>query len=60
MKPPRPGYGKEWVVKWLAIDTSETMYSGAMTQEEAERVARDGHWHHSAAPTVEKLRESAK
>ena len=55
MKPPRPGYGKEWAVKWLGTN-EETMYSGAMTEEEAKRLVVSGHWHSKAFPMAERLR----
>ncbi len=55
MTPPKKGYGKEWTVKWIG-NNGETMYSGAMTQEEAKRVAVHGHWHSKAFPCIEKLK----
>lgn len=55
MKPPKSGYGKEYAVKWVGNE-GETMYSGAMTKEEAERVAAHGHWHRNAFPSIEKLK----
>jgi hypothetical protein len=55
MKPPKTGYGKEWVVKWLGND-GETMYSGAMTEEEAKRLVVAGHWHSKAFPVAEKIK----
>ena len=58
MQPPKPGYGKEYAVKWLGID-DETMYSGAMTKEAAEELWRNGHWHSRACPSVEHLRATA-
>lgn len=57
MKPPRSGYGKEWVVKWCNVSNGETMYSGAMTEEQAKGLVRAGHWHSKAFPIAEKLRK---
>lgn len=55
MEPPRKGYGKEYAVKWLGID-GETMYSGAMTEEEAKRLVNASHWHRNAFPCMERLK----
>lgn len=58
MKPPRAGYGKQYVVKWVNVGNGETMYSGAMTEEEAKRLVVHGHWHRNACPCVERLKTS--
>lgn len=59
MKPPKIGYGKDYAVKWIGID-DETMYSGAMTKEEANRLVCSGHWHRNAFPVAEHLRPTAE
>lgn len=55
MKPPIKGYGKEFAVKWVNVTNGETMYSGAMTEDEAKRLVLTGHWHANACPLIEKL-----
>lgn len=57
MKPPRKGYGKEWAVKWINVGNTETMYSGAMTKEEAMRLVATGNWNKNACPMVERLKK---
>jgi hypothetical protein len=58
--PPQAGYGKNFCVKWLNIINGETMYSGAMTQEAAQRLIDSGCWHSRAFPAVQELKTKGK
>jgi hypothetical protein len=60
MNAPRPGYKKDYAVKWINAKNGETMYSSAMTKDAATRLALFGHWHATAAPMVENLRDKDK
>jgi hypothetical protein len=60
VRPPKSGYGKNYAICWINVANNETMYSGAMTKEEAKRIVRTGHWHAKASPSVVALKRKAQ